>query len=387
MAHSVFYLARRIDINLTLPDLGHPDLPELWNEIYPSNALPPESLQCLRCLDEYPDCPEYMYLRVRVGRREAVHLNKNIRDHATGESDTHKALKHRIASAAQSAGFKVDVEDLADDRMRRTDVLITGSDGYRLGCEAQVSHITARSVRKRTAIARRDNITPMWTTNNPNAALIDLAPWARIDRMPWHNITNAAELPVRGGVRSLAIVRCDRLGEVCPDKKLRRPCRGWHPKWNARGISLDNLIVNAAAQLEVPLPYRPTPTAKREYWYWVTARDQKRYLELAGDTTLVATSVTPTEQEDDESTVEPRELSRECTYGRMEWQPPPPRAPRDSGSVVTGLSVSLAPGDLPVRPIPQSIRRGHCFVCDATGARLYPAGWRCNEHRPTPRSM
>jgi hypothetical protein len=52
-----------------------------------------------------------MYLRIRHdGRREAVHHNREIRPHSSGESDAHKALKERIAHAAQRGGFDAVVE-------------------------------------------------------------------------------------------------------------------------------------------------------------------------------------------------------------------------------------------------------------------------------------
>jgi len=382
MAQGVFYVVRSIELNLTRDDLGHPDLPGLWDEVYPSRNLARDSLQCIQCLQEYPGCPEYMFLRIRKGKREAVHHNKNIRDHPALESDAHKALKNRIAVAAQKGGFKADIESRAGHGRRRTDVLIRGTHGFQLGCEAQISHITAGAVRKRTAIAWQDDITLLWTTNNPKAALIDLAPWARIDKMPWHDITNAAELPVRGGVRSLAIIKCERLGEICPDKKLRRRCRGWHPKWNARGISLDNLIVNAAAQLEVPLQYQPTPTSRRGYWYWVTYEDRDRYLEVTRDTPVAEPIRERGDHNGGNHEIDSKELSRVCTYGRNEWQPTSPTL-RDSGVPITGPSFRLSEDSaVDGLSVHRSIaRRGHCVICGISGARLYPGGWRCRDHR------
>lgn len=391
MAYSVYYVARDLELNLSLDDLGHPELPDLWDEIYPSKKLLPNQLQCLQCLHERgPDCPEFMYLQNRRGGRVAAHHNRNIKDHPnTPEGATHKAIKERIAGAAERAGFSVQVEDLASHRKRRTDVLIHGADGFQLGCEAQVSRITASLVRKRTRIAEQDNITPMWTTNDRYSPLIDLAPWTTIDKKPWQDISNGAELPVRGGVRELVMVRCERLGKVCPDKKIGRRCRGWHPEWNARALSLDALIVGAAGQHEVPLRYRPTPSARKAYWYWVSAEDRERYLGYTGGT-LPDSSAQPATVVDDEeeaAEVEPKELSRLCTYGQNTFVPTP-RGPRDDGAVVTGLSVDLARTDVArtlVAPTHAPVRRGECNAgvtpCGAP-ARLYACGWRCELHKP-----
>jgi hypothetical protein len=309
VAHSVFYVDLGIELNLTLPDLGHPVLPGLWQELK-TMKYRPGRLQCPQCRDNDPDCPEWMYLQERSGgRRLAVHHNPGIRAHDAVESDTHKALKERIASAAVGGGFTADTESRAEHGARRTDVLVQGSDGFLLGCEAQVSYATASSIRKRTDIARRDGITSLWTTNDRKAQLIDQAPWARIDRMPWHQIANGAELPVRGGIRTLQMQRCADRPTVCPDRKRGR-CANWHASWTPREMRLDDLIVRAAAQECQPVH---VPRARGAgHWFWVTAADKATYLssltDAPPDTETTPTPSTP-------ATVRPKPLSRSCRYG------------------------------------------------------------------------
>ncbi|MFF4880231.1 hypothetical protein [Micromonospora sp. NPDC000668] len=219
MANGVFYVPLGIELDLTRDDLGHPAHTDLWGRIY-RQPYRDGVLQCIECRAAEPDCPEWMFLRVRNGRREAVHHTTGLREHGAPESDAHKALKERIATAATTAGFEAVVEDSPRHRQRRTDVLVRGT--VTLGCEAQLSYATAASVRKRTRVAVADGITPLWTTTDRKAQLIDQAPWARIDQMPWHQYTTDP-LPVRGGVRALVREQYHRLGTVCPDKKGRPP--------------------------------------------------------------------------------------------------------------------------------------------------------------------
>lgn len=110
MAYTVFHVDLGIELNLTLPDLGHPHLPGLWQQLR-ATKWRPGILQCPQCRDNDPDCPEWMYLQERPGgRRVAAHYNRNVRTHDAVESDTHKALKERIASAAQRGGFDADLD-------------------------------------------------------------------------------------------------------------------------------------------------------------------------------------------------------------------------------------------------------------------------------------
>jgi hypothetical protein len=56
--------------------------------------------------------------RSEKGLLHAVHHNPAIRDHAEGESDAHKALKQRIATAAIAGGLEAVVEDRAAHGLR-----------------------------------------------------------------------------------------------------------------------------------------------------------------------------------------------------------------------------------------------------------------------------
>lgn len=334
MAYGVYFADLDIEVNLTLPDLGHPELPDLWDLIYPSRKLSPTSLQCLQCLVEQgPECPEYMYLRVRDGRRHAVHHNRNIRDHPTSsESDAHKALKERMARAAERGGFTADIESRSDSGKRVTDVLIRGANGILLGCEPQLAYASAASIRRRTATAAADGVTALWTTNDRYAQLIDRAPWARIDRMQWHGYATASELPVRGGVRALVMEECARLGVVCPDRRAGRRCSGWHGTWEPRQVPLDDLIIRAAAGELVAYEHR---VGQRTHWSWVPTAD----LANIGQSRPAPSR---SRQEASKRGQDPRPLSHECRYGIKDWVPTT-SSPRDAGESIGAVGVIAPP--------------------------------------------
>jgi hypothetical protein len=124
MTHSVFHRGYGIDINLSLPDLGHPDRPGLLKEIYCDYR--PDLLYCLGAHEYNTTCPGFMSVVHRNGRYYARHVNYGEREETANESDLHRALKHHTAETARNEGFNVSVEDRARHGRRRTDVTIGG---------------------------------------------------------------------------------------------------------------------------------------------------------------------------------------------------------------------------------------------------------------------
>ncbi|WP_435126572.1 hypothetical protein [Micromonospora tulbaghiae] len=293
-----------------------------------------------------------------------------LREHGTRESDAHKALKERIATAATTAGFEAIVEDSPRHRQRRTDVLVRGT--VTLGCEAQLSYATAASVRKRSQVAVADGITPLWTTTDRKAQLIDQAPWARIDQMPWH-LYSSDPLPVRGGVRGLVREQCHRLGTVCPDKKAGRRCSGWHGRWDVRQVPFDDLIARGAAGELVPYADRK---GKRTYWFWVPASDAQQVTqedEPQSDDQAV----------DEETLAHRRAFERICRY-LEESDVRSSSTVRDTGEQLFATLANPPASALLTPPPIVVVRPGVCTRapgCTAK-ARLYPGGWGCDDHKP-----
>ncbi|WP_351233824.1 hypothetical protein [Streptomyces sp. NPDC002133] len=338
MAHGVFHTKLGIKINLSLPDLGHPDRPGLWEQLYGKTKR--GDLQCLECMERDPGCPQWMYLQVWRGRRRACHFNTGMRHVNAPESPRHKALKERIAVAAGRAGFHAELEACGPDGRRRTDVLVHGDRGLKLGCEIQLSHATAAAVVKRSDIARRDGLSPLWTTDDRTAPLIERTPWARIDRMPWEDISKGNTILVRGGVRRLTMTRCadPRNPLPCPDRGYGR-CAHWHGTWSpAFGVYLDDLIGLTAAGEYVPLYLQRRAGRSRAAHMWVTASDRQKYLEATGDEPV---EPSPGHVDDDQA-VEPapQALDPECS-----WEPSHREreeregAVRDAGGAVRGFTL------------------------------------------------
>lgn len=373
MRTNVLLVEVGLELDLTRDDLGQPDLPGLWERLHRNCHE-----GTLRCIDPEhpPGAPPWLYLRQNEdGTREARHISGVEHHTTTGESSERKALKERIARAAQSAGFEADIEQRAENGRRRTAVLVRG-DGMLLGCEPQLSPITSQTVRLRSRKAADDGITPMWMTNSTTSKVIDQAPWARIDRKIWHEYLNDTELPVRGGVRSLQIEQCSRRGTVCPDKKAGRRCRGWHGTWtDARQLQrFDDLIVRAAARDLVPVNVRHSAT--RSVWFWAPAADLEKIEPTErGDTNLpLGGMIVQTEGS-------PRLREQACRYGQDSGH----RSPRAvAGDDAEPVSVSLTESAMPLKMVFLDWSGPRHWAAQALPCRLCrkPANTRDDQARP-----
>jgi hypothetical protein len=349
MAFGVLHVRLGIELNLTEPDLGHPSMRGLWDQLY--RHCPDGTLQCLECREQEPDCPEWMYLQVREGKRVAVHHNKGIRDHSQADSDARKALKERIASAAVAGGFEATVDDRSAGGRRRTGVLVRGS-AIMLGCEAQLTPIGATTVKRRSRVAAADGITPLWATTDRKAQVIDRAPWARIDRLPWNRYLTDPELPVRGGVRQLRREQCSRIGWVCPDRRAGRRCPGWHIFWDPTEIGrFDDLIVGAAVGEFVAV--KQQISNQRAYYFWARATDVAE-VEPPDPFDLDHDEVDDVVQTVD---VTPRPIDRTCHYGDDTGLRAAPAPARDDGTPVPARPLITSATPTPVAVLDWSAPR------------------------------
>lgn len=268
MANGVFHTRYGIKINLTHEDLDNPDYEGLLEEItQPVGQRPRDLLQCLtdyeggQCQCALDGKTPWMFVRRqrRGGKVMWVAAHLPLTHVATPqESDKHKAMKERIARTASRHGLDVQTEARSEDGRVITDVLVTGA-GARVGWEAQYSPITASTVRRRSAKARERNIAPLWVTADATSALIDRAPWTRVDDVPWQRIISALALIIRGGVRHLQIWKCTPTSErSCPE--TGNACGKWHSGWflpalcipQERATPLDELIVTSADGEHLP---------------------------------------------------------------------------------------------------------------------------------------
>ncbi|MFF2812525.1 hypothetical protein ACFVT2_36205 [Streptomyces sp. NPDC058000] len=225
MANVVRHEKLRIHLDLTRDDLGHPELPKLWETIYATDRLyasrnVPVAERGLQCggICRGAGVGAWMHLRLRAnGRREAVHeKSEDEARHIVPMSDEHKAYQERILRAAESAGFNGDSE--VRTRIGRswiqTDTLVEGADGRRIGWEVQLSSAGVhgpRSVRARASKAAKNGIIPAWHTDRSDYAQRNDTHWTRSNHLP-------AEV-----IRKIGDVAGPRLVNIAAGRPRSRP--------------------------------------------------------------------------------------------------------------------------------------------------------------------
>lgn len=272
----VFHTGYGIIVELSRRDLGHPDRPGLLESITtPVGRRERTLLQCLKdyqggdCQCALADKTPWMFVRRQRldGKTVLVAAHLPVTHVATPEeSDKHKAMKERIAQAASRHGLQAQTEARSSDGRTVTDVLVTGPGGRRIGWEAQYSPNSATTVRRRCTNARASGIAPLWVTSDEYAVLIDRAPWARVDDVPWQRIAAPLTLLIRGGVRHLQVWKCTPTSaRPCPE--TGSACGRFHSGWfppalyipEERATALDEFMVTSADGEHVPVRARTRP--------------------------------------------------------------------------------------------------------------------------------
>lgn len=346
MANGVWHVKLAIEIDLTLQDLGHPAMPGLWELLYSDKRpVAQRGLQCLECRAERPHCPEWMFLRVRNGQREAVHFNSSIGEHsAKSESDEHKALKDRIATTGDREGFRVVTEDRAHDGARRTDVTVMGN--VAVGWEIQVSNISESGVKQRAALARRDGLVPSWTTSAKKLSeVLRGAPWSLIVPRPWQEIRAGHEIRVAGGVRVLEMLQCVRIPGPCPVKRTGK-CSDFHGIWEVYNPTLDDLVRGSAAGDWVPVI---VPQSRWMNRFWTRPADRDLYAASVGGLPTEDELALGSRRRAVPSSLSQQEMERICRYGEVSAHRSPEREVFDRGQRFDASAVSI-PGQRMPRP-------------------------------------
>lgn len=397
MTYTVYHAELRVYLNLSEPDLGHPEYPSLW-EMMRADTRPPldRGLLCPQCLESSPHCPEAMVLvEMQDGRRFARHYNTSIADHTNeNESDKHKAFKERIATAAERGGYAVEVEDRAEDGLRRTDVLVRGDHELAIGWEVQLSYASLDSVRKRTRIAQEAGITPSWMVLDDTRDFVNKVPWTLTNDMSWKDISGGRRLPIRGGVRLLKFYDCDwGTSRDCPVKKTGR-CFKRHPAWDSIGntyefFQLDDLVQQTAAGEYVSVV---VPGERLKNRWWVRVSDRDRFLD-AGGTLLTERTEKREPRADKPVEIHPRPLDPTCRYGEDSGYRSAPAVGQDDDDLMVAAVTAIESGLRLTVPRPPTPRYppGICGApaspstvnirCEEP-ARPYPCGWRCEQHKP-----
>ncbi|MFD7734338.1 hypothetical protein ACFV6F_28665 [Kitasatospora phosalacinea] len=389
MANGVFHTVYGIEINLTRPDLGHPDRPGLLAEITaPVDRRDRELLQCLqhhregRCGAEEQGGERSPWMHVRratVGTRTtwiAAHLPAR-RPPGAEEDDRRKALQERIARAADRHGCRYEVGARTGGRAR-SDVLVTGPGGLRIGWAAPYAPVTAETVRRRSRAAAEHGIVPLWVTCDERAAPVDRAPWARVDDLPWQRIASRAPMAVRAGVRHLQQWKCLRgSARACPLNGSW--CGRLHTGWYLPALCLpsrpptevDELVGASAAGELVPMRVPLQSDASAVARMWVPAADRDRWRETFAEDGPPAVAPGPADPAalaasgpDAGVSYPGEELDPVCRYGEEDfaYDDPRPRTrhrarPRDGHADAVALHTR---DTVPERllTVPRQVRRG-----------------------------
>ncbi|MDY0812225.1 hypothetical protein [Kitasatospora purpeofusca] len=393
-------------LDLDRDDLGHPAHPGLWERLIGDRG--PVDQRGLHC----PDCRAasgaraWMYVFERQGLRIAAHHNPYRRP--AGGGDVCEAYRERYVRAAESAGHTAEVGAADANGGRRTGVLVTGAGGRRYGFEPQLSYLSAATARSRDAAARADGITAVWHAVDPRSPLIDAVHWTRTDDLPAAAVRAERDLLVRGGVRALTLELCDRMPTPCPTRR-QGGCGRRHARWGPRPRQFDDLVRDIAAGSCVPLTVRAGRDVHR---FWSSVEEREAFLDSGGtlapadeaDAGAVdrapaphrsaASGPRPHRRRDTRCLLARADLAdRVGRVGRAEWADRAERRQRrfvarparDSGEAIWCPEPAAAPAPI-VRPEIAPLRREVCSAgrgpACGRGARLYPGGWFCEEHRP-----
>ncbi|WP_049657562.1 hypothetical protein [Kitasatospora sp. MY 5-36] len=358
-------------LDLDRDDLGVPEQPGLWHRLRADRRpVAQRGLLCPICRDARPDQPEWMYLSFRRGRRIASHHNPHRRAHTAAQDEQREAYQERYARAAESDGHAVEIGAGTADG-RRPAVLVTGADGRRFGFEPQLSYVSAQSVRRRNRLAREDGITAVWHTVDPNAPLIDQVHWVRTDNLPARAIREDRDLLLRGGVRTLRLLKCDRVSpRPCQVRGGGGRCGRWHPTWAVLVPRIDDFVRRVAGGVYVPITQRTRNGGPLRFW--APEADRRRFLANGG--VLADRTDRP---------VIPRQ--RGADHPRVpERRRAPHRPPHRlllPGDPYDPVGEPLT-SDRVIPPVRREICSAGRIPCGAPGARLYPGGWYCDAHRP-----
>lgn len=373
MANGVWHTGYGIEINLSLPDLGYPERPELLREITMSSTeRNPRLLECLahhdgrECLSESGGKSPWMFVRRgrSGGSRPLVASHLPVTHKATpAESEQHKATKERIVATASRYGLNAGTEVSTANRRSISDAIVTGPGGIRVGWEIQYHHLGPSGVHRRSVNAVEQGITPLWVAKDRTASLIDRAPWARVDDMPWKDIAGGKEMVIRGGYRYLQVWKCVVSSpRSCPVTEGAGHCGRLHSDWflpalchpEKKAVLLEDLVLSSATGESVPVyvPNRGGGRAGRHMW--VSADDCRVWQELTGRSSPLPTSA-PRER-DEWTTFAEQEVVRTCSAGEEGRHVGDTRPPRDPGQPTGGLTLARMPirratGPLLITPV------------------------------------
>lgn len=339
-------------------------------------------IKCAKCWLKY-DSEQWLSPKVNhLGTRVLAHQPGEGRpDHAyeAVEGPEHRAWKVHYVKVGEDAGLIYEVESRAPDGRTISDVALTGTRTIDMQHQhSQFSTSHRFSAPERTRLAAAVGRTSMWHTTSRQVR--GQVPILRTKNPPLKVIENLNyRHEFEGGIYRIEVYRCDvRWGHECPDRKFSG-CGKPHARGQLTTAHLDDVIRGAPVGKFMPMYDAQVIRAPR--FFWTDAESYVQYLAYIGALDpmplLGGTPVKPPKSRNGARLGHSR--AKEAELERMRAQAV------DLSQVVRmqstpGPATHLVAPAIP-RPIPGICDTGRP-KCGQPG-RLYPAGWRCDEHRPS----
>ena len=299
MRKKIRYVPEDIVLDLSEPDLGHPDGLEILQLHYRQSERPglgfSKAKPAFICLTHEGGTNPGLFLRKRDGEWWAVHYESgrcgSMRLPAP-MSDQHKRQTEYWARAAQDAGWRIQLEHGLHTGTR-PDALIHGP--VKTGIEVQRSSMTASRAVIRTGKAASAGVTDVWFCGRAGSP-----PWAwrvptvlprelGIDR-PYDDEDSWTTMPPRravtaAGLRVLRVVKC-AVGNIDRCPYGRNWCGKYHPRptpWG--GVKVDDVAAKFPAGEIVSLRFWGVTmlgSRRRDAIFLVSPADFHLYEEMTG---------------------------------------------------------------------------------------------------------
>lgn len=350
-----------------------------WEELRGRNAnsAKVQLVQCAKCWELYGDV-QWLKTYNLAGTRVVSHQPGESRpdhDYEAVETPEHLAWNERAFIIGEAEGYNPRKEAWAPNMKTRADVLLTGT--LTIAYEHQHSPFSASgrySAPERTRLAAAVGRTAMWhaTTDKVRGQV----PILRTDGgLPPKVILNPNyRHEFRGGIYRIEIYTCTvREGHECPNGKFSG-CGKPHARGQVTAGQLDDVL--RGAPIGAYMPVMDAKVLRAPRFFWTDMASYGQYLAY-----IASPAVT--------------KISGSADTGRT-------RAGRRGGhSRAKEAQLNAARAQAVGLAIPQqrasskpassapAVERPAPGICD-TGqprcgqpARFYPAGWRCDNHRPS----
>jgi hypothetical protein len=298
------YVPDDIVIDLSEPDLGHPDALDILQRHYRQSERPSMGFSQVNpafiCLDHEGGTNPGLFLQKRNGEWWARHYEKGAcRSHRLPApmSDEHKRQTEYWTRAAEDVGWRVELEHTLHTGTR-PDALIHGR--VTTGIEVQRSSMTASRSVARTGKAASAGVTdlwysdwttpPRWAWRVPTVLPRELGIDAGRADFAWKTLPPRRAVAA-AGLRVLRTVKCTMTNfSRCPYG--RNWCGKYHPRpvpWG--GLAVDDVAARFPAGEIVPLRFWGVTmpgSRRRDAVFLVSPADFDTYEEITGWSGAVA---------------------------------------------------------------------------------------------------